>query len=181
MSPRSLFNIILKVIGIICIKDILIAIPTLFASIYFAFDTGNNLSGLLFILFSIFIYCSVGYLLLFKSEWIIDKFGIDKELSEEKINLTIHRSVVLLIVIRIVGGLITIDTLPIFINQVIAYWQQKRYFFDDKSSNLRFVIMYAIKLLVGLFLMGNARPIVNFIELKRRNSITLEPDSSTDQ
>jgi hypothetical protein len=179
MSPRSLFNIILKVIGIVCIKDILVTIPTLFSYIYFSFNTGAQLAGFLFILFSLLIYFSVAYLLLFKSDWIIEKTRIEEGLPED-VSIRIHRSTVLLIAVLIIGWLILLDTIPVLIGQIVGYWRSKNALFNQ-SVDSRFIIIYSIKILIGLLMVGNARTIVNFIEFKRKGITIPESDSSTDQ
>jgi hypothetical protein len=64
--------------------------------------------------------------LIFKTEFIIDLLKLDKKFGKEIISLNIHRSVVLSISIMVVGGLLLVNEIPNFINQINFYFQDKK-------------------------------------------------------
>lgn len=188
MSPRSLFNIILKVIGIYFITTIFVALPTYVTLFYYYFSTPSansksNFSVILLILLSIFLFVLVIYFLLFKTNKLIDLFNLDKGLNDDYLSINLHRSTVLTIAIIVIGGIIVIEAIPVFTIALIDYWQPKQtrsLLNIGTTRSLGPLIAPGIKLLIGLLLLGNTKAIVNLIELKRRKTTTPQPGSSTD-
>ena len=81
MTPRSLFNIILKILGIFFIKDFLVALPQLlstFSFIFIADSFGERIITFLSIILMIAIYGAIAYFLIFKTEILIDKLKLDR-------------------------------------------------------------------------------------------------------
>ena len=158
--------------GIFFIKNILLAVAQLpyaiemFKRESFQGSENFNLESFLVYLLEIFVYFLITYLLLFKTNWIIDKLRLDKNFHEETFNFNLHRSSILRIAIMILGGLIIIDALPIIFEQLTNYIQMKR---DNvPGANINYVTLQSSKLLVGIFLISYQRVLVNFIEYKRR-------------
>jgi hypothetical protein len=184
MSPRSLFNIILKVMGIYFIKELLALIPQFLSS--FLFYTKSDVTTESFwILFStiiiIAVYGLVIIYLILKTDWIIEKLQLDKGFEEETFTMRLHRSSVLSISVIVLGGLIFINSFPYLCRDIYLYFQEKRLTGGSLSSRVGYIIIYTIETIAGLLLMGNHRQIVNFIELKRRKATIPEPGSGEDQ
>jgi hypothetical protein len=81
MTPRSLFNIILKVLGIFFIQDFLAAIPQLLSVIsYFTTPDARQEAvwALTTSLLVLFAYGIVSYYLIFRTDVIIDKLRLEK-------------------------------------------------------------------------------------------------------
>jgi hypothetical protein len=172
MTPRSLFTIVLKIIGILFIKDILDAIPQFILSIveFLQFDSSmQNIWAPIFIILSCAVYVCAAYYFIFKTNDVINKLNLDKDFSEENFPLNIHRSTVLSIVIIIIGGLLIADNIPLLCRSIYLYFQTKS--IGDaftKSPDFSYIIIYALKILVGLILTGNHQLFVNYIERKRK-------------
>src|SRR5438105_4470880 len=119
MTPRSLFNIILKVLGLFFIKDILATIPQIVS--YSILLTETKVSEVIWLLVGAVLTVAfsgiLSYYLIFRSGLIIDKLSLDKDFDQAAIPLTIHRSIILSIAIIIVGGLVLADEIPNFCRQ----------------------------------------------------------------
>jgi len=171
MTSRSLFIIILKVLGIFFIKNILVAAANFFPAIIQMKASGEDFGGAEFMSFVILIleclvYFLLTYLLLFKPDWIVDKLKLEQGFQQETFNLNIHRSIILRIVILVLGGLILVDALPLVVEQLTYFIRMKKEYFQE--AKIDYVILYASKALVGIFLISYNRLIVNFIEYKRK-------------
>ena len=173
MTPRSLFNIILKVIGIFFIKNLLIELANILpALVQFTShepDYGSfNLMSLVIVLLECLVYLFITYLLLFKANWIINKLKLDQGFHQHEFNLNIHRSTILRIAIIVVGSLIIVDSLPLLVQQLIYYIRMKK----ENVPNIKidYVVLHTAKLLIGIFLVAYQRTLVNLIEYKQRTN-----------
>jgi len=171
MTPRSLFNIILKILGVFFIKDFLAAIPQLLSAILFLTNSEARTEGiwtLLTTLLILLVYWFVCYYLIFKTESIIDGLNLDKGFDQDTIPLNIHRSTILSISIIVIGGLLVADELPNFCRQLFAYFQEKRMSYGLSKPNIAYSVISAVKIIIGLTLMIGQRQFVTLIELKRK-------------
>ncbi len=176
MTPRSLLNIVFKVAGIFLLPQ------TLETFVQFILTATNlpkqdwgqiYLYNVLFTFFQLFMYVLLTYALILKSNWFIEKFKIDKDFEQTDFPLNIHRSTIISISIIVTGSLIIIDSFPSLIRYIILYFQnrqmQKASFGAYKPYDFSYMIIYTVKLIIGLVLVGNQRLFTNFIELKRKN------------
>lgn len=171
MTPRSLFNIILKILGIFFIKDILTTLPQLLSIILYltkADTVGEAIWTLVTTILILLVYMFVSYYLIFKSELIIDKLKLNTGFDQETITLNIHRSTILSISIIVIGGLIIANEIPNLCRQLFAYFQEKRMTYGQTNPSISYSVLAGTKIIIGLLLIGNQRQIVNFIERKRR-------------
>lgn len=172
MSIRSLFNIILKVLGIFFIKDILetiLQLVSLILNLTKSDIVGEAIWALLFTILILLIYGLISYYLIFKTESIIDKLKLDSGFDEESIALNMHRSTILSICIIVIGGLMIANEIPNLCRQLFFYYQEKRMTYGQTNPSISYSVLAAVKIIIGLLLIGNQRQIVNFIELKRKN------------
>jgi hypothetical protein len=171
MTPRSLFNVILKVFGLFFIKDFLALIPQLVASLLFVTKPdafSESILSLVITLLIVSIYVFVTYYLIFRTETIIDKLKLDKGFDQDTIPLNIHRSTILSISIIIIGGYIVADEIPNLCRQLFAYYQEKRMTYRQTNPKLQYSVLSAAKIMIGFLLIGEQRKIVNVIERKRK-------------
>ena len=171
MTPRSLFHIVLKVFGLILVKEMLVAIPALFG--FFAFVGSSSYTGFgpgALLALSLLIYGWIAWQLLMRTNQIIDLFKLDKNFPEENLAMNLHRSSVVMIAVILIGGWMVVNAIPEICNQLIQFWRLKSQslFMENSPASLIQIIAPSIKLLAGLLVLGYARSIVNFIELKRR-------------
>jgi hypothetical protein len=169
MTPRSLFNIFLKTLGILFIKDILALVPQLL-SVFYMIKYNQEGVGitLAMTLLLLLMYTVVAYYLIFRSDLIIDKLKLEQGFDQETLPLSIHRSTILSICIIIIGGLLVAEEIPNFFRQLYSYFQETRMTFGQTNPTLSYAIVSVVKIIVGLLLMGNQRQIVSLIELKRK-------------
>ena len=181
MTPRTLFAIIIKILGIYLVIGSLTLIPQSIVTFYsFSHqvgyrDMGDVMQVLFFIIFATGIYILILRYCLFKTEWVIEKLHLDKGFTEDKLEINIHRSTVLKIAVIVIGAIIIIENLPQFCRQVLSYYQMSapdRGFKENPVSSD--IIFNFAKLMIGFFLMTSSRLVVNFIERKRRGPDTLQ-------
>ena len=171
MTPRTLFNIILKILGIFFIKDFLATIPQLLSIILFLTNSDTITEAVWTLVTTILIlmvYGLVSYYLIFKTNLIIDKLKLDKGFDQETIPLNIHRSTILSISIIVIGGLLVADEIPTFCRQLFSYFQEKRMTYGQTHPDIGYSVVSAAKIIIGIFLMTGHRKIVNLIERQRK-------------
>lgn len=165
MKIKDLFIIILKVIGLFFVKNFLDSVVAFFSIIVFP-NNFNPLSGYFESLFLMLlisgVYFLIVYVLLFKTDWVIEKLRLDKGFSQEEININIHRSVILRIGLIVLGGTIILNEVPAMLKLIISK-------LDINAPSHNPSIAFSLcKLIIGFILIYYQQTIVNFIELKRK-------------
>ena len=172
MTPRSLFLIVLKCLGVFFIKDFLLLIPQ-FLTVFLFFTSGEMMvRGIWLFLATIVqltIYFLVFYYLIFKTDHVIQKLQLEKGFSEEKFSINIHRSSVLSIIITITGILVVVDVIPTFCKNLFIYVRELQSAYKSDADITR-ILGPVAQLIIGLVLIGSQKQLVNFIERKRRNT-----------
>ena len=170
MTPKTLFNIILKILGIFFIKDILATLPQLFSVAMYL--TQPDVTGAVWTLVTtiviLCVYNLVSYYLIFKSDLIIEKLKLDRGFDQGTIPLNVHRSTVLNISIIVIGGFLIADEIPNFCRQLFFYFQEKRMTHGQTRPSISYSILAIAKIIIGFLLIGYHRQIVNFIEYRRK-------------
>lgn len=171
MTTKSLFNIILKILGIFFIKDILASVPQILSVILYMTNSnavGEAIWTLVSTVLILLVYIFVSYQLIFRTDYIIEKLKLDKGFDQETIPLNIHRSTVLSISIIVIGGLIVAQEIPNLCRQLFDYFQEKRMTYGQTNPSISYSVLAGAKIVVGLLLIGNQRQIVSLIESKRK-------------
>ena len=115
------------------------------------------------------IYGLIPYLLLFKSNLVINKLKLDEGFDQPTIPLTIHRSAILSIAIIIIGGLLVADEVPTFCRLMLTYSQERR---DGQvNPHISYVVLSVAKIVIGILLIGNQNYLVNYIEFRRKKQV----------
>lgn len=171
MTIRTLFNVILKIFGLLFIKDIAVTLLQMSSiGLSWAILGTSNVFWSLGISVCILIaYGFVAFYLIFRSNVIIDILKLDKGFDQETIPLNIHRSTILSIAIIIIGGLLVVNGIPDLCRQLFAYFQQRTMTQAPTMLSVSYIVELVVKILIGLILMGEQRRIVNWIERKRKN------------
>jgi hypothetical protein len=172
MTIRTLFSIILKVLGIFFIRDILTLIPQLLSVFLYMTKAEGAIEAIWTLLSTVLIfsvYSLVTYYLIFKADWVIDKLQLGSSFEEQTISLNIHRSTILSISVIVLGGLIIVDEVPNFCRALFSYFQEKRMTNGQTNPSLSYSVVSAGKIIIGLLLLGSQRQIVNYIELRRKS------------
>jgi hypothetical protein len=188
MTPRSFFSIVIKVIAIYLILASLSLIPQMFGTIMFWFQpsyggvhAGELLVGILILLLAAGFYIFFLRLCLFKTDWIIDKLHLDQGFDEERFELNIHRSTVLKIAVIVIGAIMIVDSFPMLCKQLYSFIpsNEPHTVFGDNPSK-GWIIYYFAKFFIGFSLMSANRPIVNYIERKRKGP-AIKPAETTEE
>jgi hypothetical protein len=147
-------------------------------SVIFFTDTPVALSSLseavFFILFIVlYLYLLDG--LFFRTDWIIDKLNLNKGITEEKLELNIHRSIVLRIAVIVTGAIILVDSLPSLLKELAVYFQRINIYKGLKAfPGTVWIVYYVVKAFIGYFMVTSSRLTVNFIERKRKGKVKIE-------
>ena len=173
MTPRTLWTILLKIAGLYIFLQLLYALPSLIITGIVLTDQNDSgkLAGLSYLFFSISISLFMLIAFIFRTDWLIRALRLDKTITEEKLELNIHRSIILKIAIIVTGGLLLIETLPLLLKEVFNYFQVSNLYNGFKRySRGGWIIFHVLKLLISYFMVTSSRLIVNFIERKRKGS-----------
>jgi hypothetical protein len=171
MTLRTLFNIILKILGIFFIKDFLSIIPQVISSFFYIINSdsvGEGIWILASVLLFLFLYGALSYYLIFKTDLIIDKLKLDKGFDSDTISLNIHRSTILSVAIIVIGGLLFVDEFLNFCQELFSYFQARRMIFGLNKPSISHLVISGIKIMIAYFLMAEQRLIVNIIERRRK-------------
>lgn len=175
MTLKTLFTIILKMIGIFFIKDIVTILMQSFASLWFfvsASSYSDNFSNSFVLILNFILLIQYGllsYLLIFKAETIIRILKLDEGFDDKTVSFSIHRSTILSISIIVIGGYIVATELPNIVIQLINFFNiRKTLVSGDINPNKQYVILAIAKVLIGIMLIIYQRRIVNLIEFKRK-------------
>lgn len=172
MGSRSLFNLVLKVIGIFFIRDILEAFShTLSAIVYFPqYGSGQEaLVNLAATLPALILYILITWLFLFKTEGIINFLRLDKNVGEQQVPLTIERSSILKAAVVIAGFWILVNEVPEFFRHAIYYFQERKLYVRMTRPDISYPIMSAIKILIALILIVFNKLVVKLIDWGSRS------------
>ncbi|KQB42380.1 hypothetical protein RC62_3386 [Flavobacterium aquidurense] len=121
------------------------------------------------LIFSVFIVLLIFYLIsrffLFKANWIIDKFRLDKGFENDTIELNSSQNKIISIAVIMIGGFMFIQNIPIIFKEFFVFFQQKILFKDYSKSG--WIIFYFFKIIMGYLLMMNSFRIARFIDKQK--------------
>jgi len=167
MTIRTFWNILLKILGIWLILAGIGLIPQ-FIWAFSIIDNppdGKTMKSLIYLcgllLVSVVLFIIVLWLFVFMSDWIINKFKLDKGFDDEKIDLNIKRNTVLTIAVIVIGGLMFVDSLPQLLRYIYSTFRHDELVRRDPVTPL--LILYLVKTIIGYLLMTNSRFVTGFI------------------
>ncbi len=158
MTIRTFWNILIKILGIWIALNCLSLVPQYVSSIFYSSDYFNFeifLYGLATILGIIIFYYLILRLFIFKTNWIIDRLKLDKNFSEEKIDLNIGTQYILRIACIVLGGLILVDSIPDIFRTLFSYYQDHKIFKKETSSVS--VVYNIVKSIIAYLLLNNSK------------------------
>ena len=175
MTPKNLFNIILKIFGLFFLREIVLVIPQLASSIVMttsnsSLQYGDSNTGLLTLFITLLIvafYAMIVYLLLFKTNSILDKLQLDKGFNQEEFSFNISSSHILTIALIVIGGVILVNQIPNLCSNLFAYFQQRILTQGMTKLNYSYIIVAAVKVIGGCLIIGERKRIVEFAEKKQ--------------
>lgn len=176
MTPRNLFNIILKIFGLFFLRDIVQTVPQLVSSfLYFTKSDGAGEGVFVFIatLVILAFYAFVVYQLLFKTNVILDKLNLEQGFNQEEFSFNISTSLVLTIAVIVTGGVILANEIPNLCRHLFSYYQERRLTRGMTKPDFSYSIISAAKILIGLLLLGERKRIVDFIERRQQKHVDI--------
>jgi hypothetical protein len=176
MTPKNLFNVILKIFGLFFLREIIYIIPQLISSIP-SFTKADDFGGeqfgsadiLPFIvtLIAFAFYVLIIYQLLFNTNKIIDKLKLDQGFNQQEFSFNISTSLILTISLIVIGGVILTNEIPDFCSNIFSYFQQKKLMPDIAKPNFSYIIISGVKIIIGLLIIGERKRIVDFVEKRQ--------------
>jgi hypothetical protein len=171
MTPRSLFIIILRVIGLFLLIDILRIVPQLLSTMSVLLrtgETGTMITTIIFAILVTLIYFYVVRYILFRADKLVDKLSLDKNFTEDKFELNIHRSTVIKIAVVIIGGITLVEYFVPLILELYIFIQSKGQGPEEGGSVVTpmNIVKDVLMVLIGFFLVSNSRTITNWTERK---------------
>lgn len=167
MAPRSIFNLILKVIGIFFLRDILEAFShTVSAILYIPqytsareafFNVAVSLPPLI-------LYTLIAWLLIFRTEKIINMLGLDKNFPDKTLTVSLERHMLLTGAVIIGGAWVLINEIPEFFRHAVYYYQERKLYVRMARPDISYIIMSTVKIIIGFLLILFNKPIANLIE-----------------
>ncbi len=167
MQIKTFWKIVIKIVGLWLLLSSLSLIPKFSTSLYFTngkLDIGYLITLWLMLLVAITVYILMIRLFLFKTDWVIKKLQLEKNFTEERIDLNIKTVTILTIAIIVMGGLIIVESLPSFCSGLLDYYQQK--ILSQEYQSTYWLIYHFIKIIIAHLLLTNAKKLASLIEKK---------------
>lgn len=167
MTPRNLFIVILKIFGLFFLREIVITIPQLFSYFFYLAQPYGMKEGFVSIALTgiiLIFYGYIVYLLLFRTNDILNKLKIAEGFDQEEFTFNISASKILTIALLVTAGVILIIEVPNLCRQLFVYFQQKRMIQGIGKPDLSYSIISVVKIIIGLLLIGERRRIISFLQ-----------------
>jgi len=169
MTAKSLFVLIVKIIGVYLLVNSISVIFSFLTTMPYLLDEEATLSSIalssLIILSILCFYGLIAYLCLFQTEQVVEKLTLIKGLEEEKIGFVVHQNNLLKIIFYVAGVLILLDSIPHLCKQVFEYFQERYvHEFITQNPSTKYIVYHAVKVLAGYLLIKENRKIVSFID-----------------
>jgi len=167
MTIKTFWTLFLKILGLWFLFGSIATIVQLLSILIFSSIKGSSQSignillacGIVLVVTGIFIL--ILWLLVFKTTWIIDKLKLTKGFTEDRLEFAMEWSTTLTIATIVIGGVIFIDSFPLFCKQFLSFFQQGKPFKDSQETI--WILFYLIKTVLGYLLMTNSKFVVDFI------------------
>lgn len=175
MTPRSLLIVILRVLGVILLKALILSATELASSLWAMFEYGVSDTDVLFVIFitliNILIILALGYWLIFKTATLIDKFGLDKGFSEPVFQFNINTRSIIQIGLIITGTIILFWELPELVKNIYTTWQ-RNYMAGialPPKTDWSPVIVSIVRIVLALLIIGERKRICQFLVKEQAN------------
>ncbi len=178
MTPRNLFNIVLKIFGLFFLREIINTIPSVITSALFYYNGSNTESIVASLIVSIIVlafYIFIVHQLLFKTNKYLDYLKLDQgfdehELSfdeQDEFSIGLSSTRILTIALIVIAGVILTEEIPNFCKQLYLYFDQRMSTYNAAPPDLSYMIFGGAKILIALLLLGERTWIIQFIENRK--------------
>ena len=174
MSPRSLFNIILKVLGLFFLREIINAFPSLvFSFLFLTGEEGNLYDGIVHFVMSAIIvgfYIGIVHILFFKTNYLLDRFKLAEGFEEDKFSFNISSSSVLTIALIVIGGLLLAVEIPNLCSLLYSNFQEEQLTSGTIKPDFSDAIVSGVKIAIELLIIGERKWIVGLIDPPKKEN-----------
>jgi len=163
MKTKTFWTVLIKILGLSIALSSFTVIPEFLSTLYVYYVNSDNddyFEVSLFLVLIVIIYLLILRLFVFKTEWIINKLKLEKNL-EENIDLNIKASTILNISIAVIGGLMFAGSIPMLCETLFEFFRQKDLFIDFHNS--KWILAYIVKAIIGILLFSNSKQVAKFI------------------
>ena len=172
MSIQNLFVIVLKILGLIVLKQTLDLVPQLIGSTpYIRELLRDNTSG--FYLFGfvsstfllLVVYGGAAYILIFKPDYLIETLKLTSGFSQEMIRVNTDQKTIIGTAVILLGGYVVVESVPVLMRQLFIHYSTPNYGRNASGDqlNLDYLIQEASKAIIGLILIGEQKHITAFL------------------
>jgi|GEM_PF-2773734 len=180
MSPRSLFIIILRIIGILWVKNAVLALFQMLTNIYFYTQLSDQnflLSTTVSQIIVTIVYFLVCWALIFKAGYIVDRLKLSHDITPV-LQFKLDKRDSIRIVLVVTGALIIVSQVPEFVaNLAHMFDRQPREMYDE--TNVRSwtpVFVSGVQMLIGLLIIGERATILGILLKDQANNPTDDPE-----
>ena len=169
MSIKTLLNIVLKVLGILFLRDFIVIIPQFLSVFSMLINFGEGFTPFLSTILSFAAYGVVAYFLIFRTGWVIEKLRLDEDIEEDNVSFNIKQSTLLTICLIIVAAVLILDAVPNLLRQLYLYFEyvkNKGNYLSNPRPDYTYLIVYIGKIIIGLLMLGYLKTIVEYFEPK---------------
>lgn len=172
MTPRSFFIITLRVLAIFLLANLLVGISDILASTWSMFEFGTSRALLLFFfsLIKAVVILATGYWLLFKTEKIIDSFGLDRGFKESHLQFTLSMTSTLQIALIVAGAILLLLEIPRLFENVHVLWvQYSIVYFERGEISWSPITISLVRIILALLIIGERKRICQFLVKEQAN------------
>ena len=179
MSPRSLFIIILRVLGILMLQQVFTQLTDVIyyvVNFIFVYRMSDGLLLIFISLIGLLISLWVAYWLIFKPDVLVTRLALDKNFSESGFQLNISVDSIVHIALIVVAGMILITEIPHVIQLVYTTLRQEEAY-GTVSPDWAPVIFSVIRIVIALLLIGERKRILSFLmQLPPATAVVSNPE-----
>ena len=174
MTPRSFFNIVVKILGLYFFLNIVETIPQFISAATVLSGSDNPAdASYIFLGTSIILafYILVSFILLTRTNKVVHLLKLDQGFDQEYFSFEISNSSILTTALIIIGGLMLADGIPSLCRALYIYSIERNLSkFDNRRPDLSYSVLLTTKIIIGLLLLGERKRIASFI-LSKPNKI----------
>lgn len=167
MTPRSLFVIIVKVLGIFMLKDVILNCSQLiFHLVRLMSASYEGYADLVSILISLILNFAIFYLFVFRPDIVISKLKLEKQFYEEQFMMSMDKYVMINIAVIVAGLFLLADGIPNLIKYLVVYYQSASYAnprYDGPNINANNIAFTVAKLIIAYVMLTNSNFIAGFV------------------
>jgi len=171
MTPRSLFLIIIKVLGILMLYQAFVNCKELiFHVMRFLSSTYEGYLNMVMYSLAVVADATVVYLFIFRPEAVIDRMKLDQGFYEEQFTFAMDRRLVMSIVVALSGLYLLMDSIPELTKYLVQYFSSESYNKPGYSGpvyELHSIAFCFVKIVLAYIFLTNHEYIARFITGRR--------------